>query len=62
MKSQWKTVFESRADDVFKTIWENQNLKNSLFDSDLSPLEAKLDFVDMVRTTDDVLFKFIKVE
>jgi len=62
MKSQWKNVFESKTDEVFETIWGNQNLKNSLFDTGLTKAEAKLDFADMVSTTDDTLFKFIKVE
>ncbi|UII29068.1 hypothetical protein LVD15_11745 [Fulvivirga maritima] len=62
MKSQWKTVFESKSDDIFEVIWGNQNLKNSLFDSGLTKADAKLDFVDMVSSTDDALYKFIKVE
>ena len=62
MKGQWKSVFQSKADEIFEVIWDNQSLKNSLFDSGLTKAEAKLDFIDMVSSTDDALFKFIKME
>lgn len=62
IKKQWKTVFESKSDDIFNTIWDNQNLRNSIFDSGLTKTEAKQNFLEMVEDTDDVLFKFIKVE
>ena len=62
MKSQWKTVFESKSDDIFEVIWGNQRgLKESLF-STTNKARAKTEFLEMIEFQDDVLFKFIKVE
>ena len=62
MKSQWKTVFESKSDDIFEVIWGNQRgLKESLF-STTNKARAKTEFLEMIEFQDDALFKFIKVE
>lgn len=62
MKKQWKSVFESNADEIFDVIWENQNLRNSLFESGLEKADIKSDFLEMISDTNDSFFNFIKVE
>ena len=62
MKSQWKTVFENKSDDIFEVIMDNQNLKSSLFPNLVDETQIRAVFDKMIRDTDDRLFKFIVVE
>ena len=63
MKSQWKNVFSEAKtkNNLFDAIWGNSALKQNTFGS-LSETQARAILDNWVSTTDDALFKFIKVE
>lgn len=63
MKSQWKNVFSDATtkNNLFDAIWGNSALKQNTFGS-LSETQARAVLDNWVSTTDDALFKFIKVE
>lgn len=62
MKKQWKAVVQSKSDEVFDVIWDNQSLRNSMFAPGLEKVNVKADFLDMIKDTSDSFFNFIKVE
>jgi len=63
MKGQWKSVFQNKADDIFDVIWENENLRNSLFGNlASSQTNSRALFNTLVQNTDDKIFKFVIVE
>ncbi len=61
MKKQWKTVFEENFDDVVDSILSNSSLKQNSF-TGLNDVQIRAALENWVATTDDALYKFIKVE
>ncbi len=61
MKAQWKSVFESKADEIFDVIMGNQSLKRSLFGT-LGETQSRTLFHKLVQDVDHKLFKFIIVD
>ena len=61
VKLLWQKAFTEYATQTFSTIWNNPNLRTSLFDinSSISPLDQ---FNNLVSNTNSVLYSFIKAE
>ena len=68
VKGAFKDLFIAKSEDIFQTIWNNQNLRNNLFGTNINKANAKLDFMDLINELDDpnisnpILYSFIKVE
>ena len=68
LKQLWKQAFSDNAETAFNTIWDNNNLRTSLFGSGISKADAELDFLDLINELDNpnvtnpILYSFIKAE
>ena len=70
LKQLWKKAFydastnqiTAKGQELFDVIWNNQNLRNSLFTSTDDAVSAFSEFETMINTMDNKLFGFIKVE
>jgi len=60
----FKTLFSdpTRKTEIFNAIWDNQGLRNDLFGTGISRVDAELDFLDLINSTDSKLYNFIKSE
>jgi len=61
LKTLWQKAFTEYNTQTFNAIWNNHNLRTSLFDinSSISPLDQ---FNNMASNTNSVLYSFIKAE
>jgi hypothetical protein len=59
-----KTFFMkgNNKQEIFETIWNNQQLRNSLFETNIKKADALLDFEDLINSTDSKLYNFIKTQ
>ena len=63
VKNAFKKLFTgNKQSEIFDVIWNNQNLRNSLFTSTDDAVSAFSEFETMINTMDNKLFGFIKVE
>ena len=69
LKQLWKKAFYDastnqitvKGQELFQTIWNNQNLRNSLF-GNRTETAARTYFNTLSSNTDSVLYNFIKIE
>lgn len=63
MKDKFKTIFSgAKEQEIFDAIWSNPNLRNNLFEANITKADAKLDFDNLVNDTKSILYNFIKVQ
>ncbi len=68
IKNQFKELFEMRKTEIFNTIWNNQQLRGSLFPELDDYNEALMEFEDLITQVDNngnpnsILYSFIKSE
>ena len=60
VKQAFKELFKNKKDELFEIILKNNTLKNNLLGEGLTKSEAKNVFVDLINSTDSVLYNFIK--
>ena len=60
VKQAFKELFKNKKDELFEIILKNNTLKDNLLDKGLTKSEAKNVFVDLINSTDSVLYNFIK--
>ena len=60
VKQAFKEVFKNKKDELFEIILKNNTLKNNLLGEGLTKSEAKNVFVDLINSTNSVLYNFIK--
>ena len=60
VKQAFKEMFKNKKDELFEIILKNNTLKDNLLDKGLTKSEAKNVFVDLINSTDSVLYNFIK--
>ena len=60
VKQAFKELFKKKKDELFEIILKNNTLKNNLLGKGLTKSEAKNVFVDLINSTDSVLYNFIK--
>lgn len=53
-------MFKNKKDELFEIILKNNTLKDNLLGKGLTKSEAKNVFVDLINSTDSVLYNFIK--
>jgi hypothetical protein len=68
IKNQFKQLFLTKQNEIFQVIWDNNNLRTSLFgpisQSQLNLVKdsKKVIFTNWVNTMDNKIYKFIKIE
>ena len=60
VKQAFKEMFKNKKDELFEIILKNNTLKDNLLGKGLTKSEAKNVFVDLINSTDSVLYNFIK--
>jgi hypothetical protein len=60
VKQAFKELFKNKKDELFEIILKNNTLKDNLLGKGLTKSEAKNVFVDLINSTDSVLYNFIK--
>ena len=60
VKQAFKEKFKNKKDELFEIILKNNTLKDNLLGKGLTKSEAKNVFVDLINSTDSVLYNFIK--
>ena len=60
VKQTFKELFKNKKDELFEIILKNNTLKDNLLGKGLTKSEAKNVFVDLINSTDSVLYNFIK--
>ena len=61
VKQTFKELFKNKKDELFEIILKNNTLKDNLLGKGLTKSEAKNVFVDLINSTDSVLYNFIKI-
>jgi hypothetical protein len=61
IKNQFKQLFLTKQNEIFDVIWNNNNLRTSLF-SGRTESAARTYFTSLVDNESSVLYNFIKVE
>ena len=61
VRSAFNRLFTNKTDEIFEVIFENQNLRNSLFDIN-SVMPPKQQFNQLIDNTSSYLYKFIKAD
>ena len=61
-KQKMQTVFQNNIDDIFDEVWDNQTLRQSLFQNTSDYNVAKDLFSNKINQLDNDIFKSIKVE
>jgi hypothetical protein len=67
IKNQFKDLFTTKKTDIFNTIWDNQELRNSLFpeivtNPNITKPQLKLIFENRIENINSNLYGFIKVQ
>jgi hypothetical protein len=70
IKQQFQKLYQKNADDVFDVIWNNQNLRSSLFGNEISNITdmniakqiSKQSFNSKINDINNNIYKFIKAE
>jgi hypothetical protein len=68
IKNQFKQLFLTKQNEIFDVIWNNNNLRTSLFGPisqnqlNLVKDSKKAIFSNWVNTMDNKIYKFIKIE
>ena len=60
VKQAFKELFKNKKDELFEIILKNNTLNDNLLGKGLTKSEAKNVFVDLINSTDSVLYNFIK--
>ena len=60
VKQAFKELFKNKKDELFEIILKNNTLKDNLLGKGLTKSEAKNVFVDLINSTNSVLYNFIK--
>ena len=61
IKNQFKQLFLTKQNEIFDVIWNNNNLRTSLF-THSDEMEAFTEFENMINSIDTSLYSFIKIE
>jgi hypothetical protein len=62
VKGEFQKVFKANNYELFEDVYNSPKMKELLFDNNPNRVIAKNQFIELIDNTDELLFRFIKIE